>query len=79
MTSAKIYQFPAGGRSGHGGRREETQPVVIKSTAAFAVPGQASSNFASANRVATRVANTVLGSAWYHDAAIQDAEPARNN
>jgi hypothetical protein len=78
MTSAKIYQFPAGGRSGHGGRRDEAK-VATKSTATFAAAGIASSNFASANRVATRVANTVVGSAWYHDAAIQDAELTRSN
>ena len=55
--SAKIYQFPAGGRSALGGRRHETKPATD-----FTAP---------------RVANVALGNAWYHDAAVQDAERAR--
>lgn len=57
--SAKIYQFPAGGRSALGGHRHEAKPA--------------------ADFTAPRVANVALGSAWYHEAAIEDAERARKN
>jgi hypothetical protein len=57
--SAKIYQFPAGGRSALGGHRHEVKPA--------------------ADFTAPRVANVALGSAWYHEAAIEDAERARKN
>jgi hypothetical protein len=57
--SAKIYQFPAGGRSALGGRRHEARPEVE-----FTAP---------------RVANVAIGSAWYHEAAVQDGERARKN
>jgi hypothetical protein len=57
--SAKIYQFPAGGRAAFGGRRHEAK--------------------AAADFTALRVANVALGSAWYHEAAVQDAERARKN
>jgi len=29
--------------------------------------------------IAPRVANVALGSAWYHEAAVQDGERARKN
>jgi Protein of unknown function (DUF2735) len=55
--SAKIYQFPAGGRSALGGRRpEETKP--------------------STDSGSPRVSEAVVGGAWYHEAAIQEAKPA---
>ena len=58
--SARIYQFPAGGRSGVSTRRQgETQ--------------------APAELASPRVSEVAVGDAWYHDAAIQDAELARNN
>jgi hypothetical protein len=49
--SAKIYQFPAGGRAALGGRRYEEATIV---------PDLASPR--------------VNAGAWYHDAAIQEAE-----
>jgi hypothetical protein len=57
--SAKIYQFPAGGRSALGGRRHEAKPEV--------------------EFIAPRVANVALGSAWYHEAAVQAADRTRKN
>jgi hypothetical protein len=54
--SAKIYQFPAGGRSALGGRRPEETKTATD-------PGS------------PRVSEAVVGGAWYHEAAIQDAKP----
>jgi Protein of unknown function (DUF2735) len=52
--SAKIYQFPAGGRATFGGRRlEETKPAID--------PGS------------LRVSEVACGDAWYHEAAILEA------
>jgi uncharacterized protein DUF2735 len=73
MTSATIYQFPAGGRSVNGPRREAATPSVIKPVG-FAAP-----NRASPNRAATRMPNVVFGGAWYHDEAIREAEQASNS
>jgi hypothetical protein len=56
--SARIYQFPVGGRSALGGRRQDE----IKTSADLAL---------------SRVSQTTVGGAWYHDAAIQDAKPGR--
>jgi len=54
--SARIYQFPAGGRSGISARRQgETQ--------------------APAEIASPRVSEVAVGSAWYHDAAIQESKP----
>jgi hypothetical protein len=50
--SAKILQFPAGGRSTLGGRRDDAKPAEQ-----FAAP---------------RIAK-VVGGAWYHEEAIQEA------
>jgi hypothetical protein len=54
--SAKIYQFPARGRTTAGGYLAETKPAAD---------------------AASPRAKIVWGSGWYHDAAIQDAEPNR--
>jgi hypothetical protein len=56
--SARIYQFPAGGRAALGGHRyDETK---------------------TANDLASsRVSEVAVGGAWYHEAAIQEAEPVR--
>lgn len=59
QESAKIYQFPAGGRSALGGRRHDVKPAT--------------------DVAAPRVANAALGSAWYHEAAIQEADRAHKN
>ncbi len=56
--SARIFQFPAGGRASLAGRRYD---------AAKAVTDLASS----------RASEIVVGGAWYHDAAIQEAKPVR--
>jgi hypothetical protein len=48
--SAKIYQFPVGGRASLGFRRTET-PIAD----------------------APRVTEAACGGAWYHEAAIEDA------
>jgi uncharacterized protein DUF2735 len=55
--SARIYQFPAGGRFAATGQREATESSAI---AAF-----------------PRDVKIVVGSAWYHDEAIQVAERER--
>ena len=56
--SAKIYQFPAGGRAALGVRRHEETKAVTD-------PGP------------SRASEAACGSSWYHEAAIQDAKPAR--
>jgi hypothetical protein len=58
--SAKIYQFPAGGRSALGGRRYETSNTVT-------------------DPASSRVSEVVVGGAWYHEAAIQEAKPVRES
>ena len=55
--SAKIYQFPPGGRASLGGRREATKPT--------------------ANLIPAAVSKAAVGSSWYHEAAIEDADQAR--
>ena len=58
--SAKIYQFPAGGRAALGGRRyEETKT--------------------SADTGSLRASETACGDSWYHEAAIQESKPVREN
>ena len=57
--SARIYQFPVGGRSGLAGHRQEEVET-------------------SADLAASRVSQASVGSAWYHDAAIQESKPARD-
>jgi hypothetical protein len=56
--SARIYQFPSGGRAALTGRRyDETK---------------------TANDLASsRISEVAVGGAWYHEAAIQDANPVR--
>jgi uncharacterized protein DUF2735 len=56
--SARIYQFPVGGRAGLGGHRQDE----IK---------------ASNDLALSRVSQTAVGGAWYHDAAIQESKPVR--
>jgi Protein of unknown function (DUF2735) len=58
--SAKIYQFPAGGRSAAGTRRLEE----IKTTTELA---------------SSRVSEAACGSAWYHEAAIEESKPGREH
>jgi hypothetical protein len=56
--SAKIYQFPAGGRAAVGPRRyDETKSAI--------------------DLAASRVSEAAGGSAWYHEAAIQESKPGR--
>jgi hypothetical protein len=45
----------------------------------FAAGGNLDENKRAANLTSPRVAETVLGGAWYHDEAVQDAERARKN
>jgi hypothetical protein len=59
--SARIYQFPAGGRSALGGRRYEE--------------AKAASDLAS-SRVSARVDETNCSGSWYHQAAIDESKPA---
>jgi hypothetical protein len=59
--SAKIYQFPAGGRAAFGERR-------VEETKAAADPGS------------LRVSEVACGDAWYHEAAILEAnKPVRED
>jgi hypothetical protein len=58
--SAKIYQFPVGGRSATGTRRLEE----IKSAADLA---------------SSRVSEAACGSAWYHEAAIEESRSGREH
>ena len=59
--SAKIYQFPAGGRSALGGRRyQEAQDTTDLTT----------------DLAASSVIGTDCGEAWYHEAAIRESKPA---
>ncbi|MGZ8417303.1 MAG: DUF2735 domain-containing protein [Methyloceanibacter sp.] len=61
--SATIYQFPAGGRAGLGMRAGlGIRRAELKSVENFAAP---------------RIAKVAAGSAFYHEDALQDAEPAR--
>lgn len=53
--SAKIYQFPSGGRAGLETSRTKTKPDL--------------------DFVATRFADAAFGSGWYHEEAIQEADP----
>ena len=52
--SAKIYQFPAGGRAALGGRR------YGETNSAIDTP---------------RVNESICSGSWYHDEAIQEANP----
>jgi len=54
--SAKIYQFPAGGRSALGGRRYGETNAVDQTP---------------------RMNEALCSGSWYHQAAIEDAKPAR--
>lgn len=55
--SAKIYQFPAGGRAALGGRRCDEPKSATE-------------------QGASRVNETVSSGSWYHEAAIQESNPA---
>ena len=55
--TAKIYQFPVGGRSAVGQSRGEPT---------------------SKADLATRVSEVVCGSGWYHEAAIEESKPVRD-
>jgi hypothetical protein len=59
QESAKIYQFPTGGRAALGGRRYgETKTTDIASAMA---------------------GDSACSGSWYHEAAIQDANPLRDH
>jgi hypothetical protein len=45
----------------------------------FAAGGDREDNALAANFTSPRVTKTVFGSAWYHDEAVQDADPPRKN
>jgi hypothetical protein len=68
--SAKIYQFPAGGRSALGGRRYENAKTFTDKT----FTDKAVTDLAS-----SRVSEVAVGDAWYHDAAIQESKPGRDS
>jgi hypothetical protein len=55
--TAKIYQFPAGGRIAYNANRRTAQASEALSSA--------------------RLAKVVYGGSMYHEAAIEDADPAR--
>jgi hypothetical protein len=61
--SARIYQFPAGGRSALGARRQDE-------TRSAADLGP--------NLGPSRVSDVAVGGAWYHEAAIQESKPVRD-
>lgn len=52
--SAKIYQFPAGGRAALGGRRYGEAKSMAETP---------------------RVNESICSGSWYHDEAIQEANP----
>jgi len=60
--SARIYQFPIGGRSGlavnPSGRRTDTE---------------------GRTNLAQRPTETISGSGWYHEAAIQEAKSRQDH
>jgi hypothetical protein len=60
--SARIYQFPVGGRSALGARRQDQ-------TRSATDPGP--------NLGPARVSEVAVGGAWYHEAAIQESKPVR--
>jgi hypothetical protein len=60
--SAKIYEFPAGGRASFGGHREGAGSAAEITSIGLG-----------------RVSKTVFGSGWYHEAAVEEAEQARNS
>lgn len=66
--SAKIYNFPQRGRFAVAHEHDDNNLAV---------------NFKSPNFKSTLVTPTVLGSAWYHDEAVQEAiqaaDPRRKN
>jgi hypothetical protein len=57
---AKIYQFPARARPALSGYSGEAEPEKL----------------AAPNRASLRFASAALGSAWYHEEAVQEAEGA---
>jgi hypothetical protein len=60
--SARIYQFPVGGRSALGAHRQDET-----TSAADLDP----------NLGPARVSEVAVGGAWYHEAAIQESKPVR--
>jgi hypothetical protein len=62
QRSARIYQFPVGGRSAIGGPLGGRRPDEIKTPTDPAAP---------------RVSEAAVGGAWYHEAAIQESKPVR--
>jgi hypothetical protein len=64
--SARIYQFPVGGRSALGARRQD------ETRSAADLGPNLGPNLGPA-----RVSEVAVGSAWYHEAAIQESKPVR--
>jgi len=60
QATAKIYQFPAGGRAALGGRRYGEAKTTDIASAVLA-------------------GDSACSGSWYHEAAIQDANPLRDH
>jgi hypothetical protein len=73
--SAKIYQFPAGGRSALGGRRYENAKTFTDKT----FTDKTFTDKAVTDLASSRVSEVAVGDAWYHDAAIQESKPGRDS
>jgi hypothetical protein len=68
--SARIYQFPVGGRSALGARRQDE-------TRSAADPGPNLGPNLDPNLGPARASEVAVGGAWYHEAAIQESKPVR--
>jgi uncharacterized protein DUF2735 len=68
--SAKIYQFPARGRFAGGNRGAES---------ILSEKPRLSEKHSVLTPSAQRLAKAVFGSAWYHDAAIEDDKRSGKN
>ena len=60
--SAKIYQFPAGGRAAFDSRRPEDTKTDADINASLGL---------------SRVSEVACGDSWYHEAAIQESRRER--
>ena len=63
QSSAKIYQFPAGGRAALGGRRYS----------------DAKSGLTADLATAPRLNEAASYDSWYHQAAIEETKPVRDH
>jgi predicted trehalose synthase len=68
--SAKIYQFPVGGRSGVSGRHQDETKTAAD---------LASSRASEVAVGGSRASEVAVGGAWYHEAAIQESNPVRES